>query len=55
MAKQGLKKCASWENIMKRTECTYLIDKMLAERKVASRQELIDELCTSRATLGSEK
>jgi len=36
---------------MNRTERFYLIDKMLSERKVVSRQELIDELSISWATL----
>lgn len=36
---------------MNRTERFYLIDKMLTERKVVSRQELIDELSISWATL----
>ncbi len=36
---------------MNRTERFYLIDKMLAERKIVSRQELIDELGISWATL----
>lgn len=36
---------------MNRTERFYLIDKMLTERKLVSRQELIDELSISWATL----
>jgi predicted DNA-binding transcriptional regulator YafY len=36
---------------MNRTERFYLIDKMLTERKVVSRQELVDELSISWATL----
>lgn len=39
------------ENIMNRTERFYLIDQMLTERKVISRQELIDGLGISWATL----
>ena len=42
---------APLKNFMNRTERFYLIDKMLTERKVVSRQELIDELSISWATL----
>ena len=50
MSCTGLKKCARLEIAMNRTERFYLIDQMLSERKVASRQELIDQLCISWAT-----
>jgi DeoR/GlpR family transcriptional regulator of sugar metabolism len=36
---------------MNRTERFYLIDQMLSERNVVTRQELVEELCISWATL----
>lgn len=46
-----LKKCARLKNVMNRTERFYLIDKILTERKKVTRQELLDELSISWATL----
>lgn len=48
---RGSKSAPKVEKIMNRTERFYLIDQMLSERKVVSRQELIQQLCISWATL----